>query len=116
KNAIAHAILGEIYCITEKYDRAILHCQKAIEVNPNDLESNYHLGLAYAKKTLHFSAIAYLEKVVKLQHNNLEAWKLLGDCYEARGRLDEARNCWRKVAELDPHSPTGIEARKKLTK
>ena len=60
-----------------------------------DLGSKYMADLDYE------SAIVALNKAIKIDPKNVDAYKMLAEVYEKSGRLDDARATLEKVLELD---------------
>jgi tetratricopeptide (TPR) repeat protein len=65
-------------------------------------ESNWFLGRIYAWVDEGYNAQRNLEKVVKVQTGNLEAWKLLAKSYDGMRDYQNAITAYKKVTELDP--------------
>jgi len=66
------------------------------------IESNWLLGRIYAWVDEGYNAQRNLEKVVKVQIGNLEAWKLLAKIYDGMRDYQNAITAYKKVTELDP--------------
>ena len=60
-----------------------------------DLGSKYMADLDYE------SAIVALNKAIKIDPKNVDAYKMLAEVYEKSGRLDDARSTLEKVLDLD---------------
>lgn len=70
-------MMGSIYFILEDAKKAIVYFEKALELNPNDVETltlktNAHLSLQQKDE-----AIDCCKKIIKLDSNNYEAYGLL---------------------------------------
>ena len=68
------------------------------------LEASWLMGRLYGWTGINFEAQRNLEKVVKAQPNNLEAWTLLAKGYDAQRDYQNATTAYKKVTELDPKS------------
>lgn len=66
------------------------------------IESNWLFGRIYAWVDEGYNAQRNLEKVVKVQAGNLEAWKLLAKGYDGMRDYQNAIIAYKKVTELDP--------------
>jgi tetratricopeptide (TPR) repeat protein len=67
-------------------------------------ESNWFLGRLYAWSDEAYNAQRNLEKVVKAQANNLEAWTLLAKGYDGMRDYQNAVPAYKKVIELNPQA------------
>jgi len=67
-------------------------------------ESNWFLGRLYAWSDEAYNAQRNLEKVVKAQPGNLEAWTLLAKGYDGMRDYQNAVPAYKKVIELNPQS------------
>jgi len=66
------------------------------------IESNWLLGRIYAWVDEGYNSQRNLEKVVKVQAGNLEAWRLLAKSYDGMRDYSNAITAYKKVTELDP--------------
>lgn len=74
--------LGKFYFLNQKYDKAIAEFQKALEINDQNAETCYNLGLAYETKGQFDRARELYEKALSINPNHKLAQehlnKLLG--------------------------------------
>ncbi|MBM3295724.1 MAG: tetratricopeptide repeat protein, partial [Candidatus Aminicenantes bacterium] len=68
----------------------------------NSFESAWLAGRLYAWQEDSLGAQRNLERVVKAQPNNLEAWSMLASVYDKQRDFNNAVTAYRKVVELDP--------------
>jgi tetratricopeptide (TPR) repeat protein len=61
------------------------------------------VGLDYVLLDDYADAIQWLEKAVKVDGTNKDAWYYLGRAYYTKSRLIEARSAFLTVLDLDPH-------------
>ena len=66
------------------------------------IESNWFFGRIYAWVDEGYNAQRNLEKLVKVQADNLEAWKILAKCYNGMRDYQNAITAYKKITELDP--------------
>jgi tetratricopeptide (TPR) repeat protein len=87
----------------EKLDIARQQLQKCLQLDPNNFEAAYQLGLSY--KTLGDSAKAleYFEQTVRLSSNYENALRDLGTAYLQTGAEAKARPVLEKAVLLDPN-------------
>ncbi|HEX3100267.1 MAG TPA: tetratricopeptide repeat protein, partial [Pyrinomonadaceae bacterium] len=101
KDADAHVQLGMIYLQRRQEAKALEHLNKAIAIDPDEIDANYELGkLARSKGDLqaaldHFGVV--LEQNDK--HSLSEIWREIGATYLAANMLTEARDALEKFAE-----------------
>ena len=73
------------------YEGAIEKYKKALSINKNSTSANYELSYTYMTIEKYDEAIKYSKKVIKLDSNNqIEAYTVLGTCYDMTGKPDEA--------------------------
>ncbi|HYV05518.1 MAG TPA: tetratricopeptide repeat protein, partial [Blastocatellia bacterium] len=94
---ISNSHLGWIFYLAGRYDEAIEHCKRLLDVDPNFFPAHRYLGLAYEQKGMYTEAIDQFQQGVKLSGSPL-MMSLLGHAYAASGKKAEAR---RILAELD---------------
>lgn len=68
------------------------------------IEGAWLAGRVYKWMDEALNAQRNLEKVIKLQPNNLEAWVLLADVYNRQRDFGNAVTAFKKVIELDPNN------------
>ena len=113
------------YWMADKLDDAqkgLKYAEKAIELVPKDSPSNYAavldtMGWCYLKLGRINDAKEYLEKAVKLQ-SPLDAFFILRTyhllaVYERTENIEEAKEIYRKIAEMDPGDWIDAEAKEK---
>lgn len=75
--SVAHCSKGAVYYNLEWYDDAIVEYKKAIEINPEDADTYFNLGLAYDGKGMQDQEITAYKKAIEINpkyaiaHNNL---------------------------------------------
>ena len=65
------------------------------------VQEQLDLGSKYMAELDYESAIVALNKAIKIDPKNADAYKMLAEVYEKSGRLDDARATLEKVLELD---------------
>ena len=65
------------------------------------VQEQLDLGSKYMAELDYESAIVALNKAIKIDPKNVDAYKILAEVYEKSGRLDDARATLEKVLELD---------------
>jgi TolB-like protein len=98
----SHWTLGEAYLLTREFDKARFHIEKAIDLNPNDVEALTIYGFFLTCVREFPEAIAVFERArqVDPQDLNYVPW-LEGFAYFTARQYDEAIACFEKIE--DPH-------------
>ena len=65
------------------------------------VQEQLDLGSKYIAELDYESAIVALNKAIKIDPKNVDAYKMLAEVYEKSGRLDDARATLEKVLDLD---------------
>lgn len=95
--------LGLTYAATPKnLEIARNQFRHCIEINSNNFEANYQLGLSYKIQGEPAKAIEYLEATVKISPNYANALRDLGAVYLQTGAENKARAVLEKAVALAP--------------
>ncbi len=99
-----HALwqIGEIYIEQWQYEDAQVFVEKALALSPDN--PKYYISLidiCIAKSEFQ-TALVYLEKIVALRPRNISYLMALGEMYEKLGRVEEAKQTYFRVLEIDP--------------
>lgn len=100
-DADAHVQLGIIYLQRRQETKALEHLNKAIEIDPDEIDAQYELGkLARSKGDLqaaldHFAIVLGQND----KHALSEVWREVGATYLAAGMLTEARDALEKFVD-----------------
>jgi tetratricopeptide (TPR) repeat protein len=102
--------LGILYKQRRHLDEAVRHFEKAIEIEPQEIEANYELGkIARERGELeralqHFSIVAEQDE----KHALNEIWREIGATYFDAKAYTEAREFLEKFVERRPFDPEGL--------
>jgi tetratricopeptide (TPR) repeat protein len=117
KSAEANNLLCRVEYTLEQFDQAAGHCEKAVQLNPQDARYHLWLGRAIGERASRanpFSAFSLAKKTrqefetaVKLDPHDLDALSDLGEFYEEApgaigGGMDKAEGIARQMEALDP--------------
>jgi predicted O-linked N-acetylglucosamine transferase (SPINDLY family) len=107
-----HALnnLGIILVDKGELDTAIVHFEKAIQLNPEFTVAYYNLGSTFLKKYQSYNAVKYFEKALHLNPNFPEVYVSLGNILKGQGKIREAENCFRHALQIKPDFITAYEA------
>ncbi len=83
-----------------KSQAAILHLNRALQLNPQLAEAYNYLGFVLAQQGMTEEGIAAARKFVELKPNEPNAYDSLGEVLLLVGRLDEAEAQFRKAGEM----------------
>ncbi|MCA0931780.1 hypothetical protein LCM02_04900 [Lutimonas saemankumensis] len=88
--ADAYSVRGLYHTRVFKPQMAVSDSKKALEIDPNNIESLYNLSLVYRFFDLNFSkSLEMLEKIESLVHSQEELWRLYGEYAEFYVQLDD---------------------------
>jgi Tfp pilus assembly protein PilF len=100
-----HLERAERYTADGKYPEAVIEYRNAIQIDPNDANTQYKLGLAYLNQhavTNVRPAFTALSKAVELDPNLLDAQVKLGELYFLGRQFNNADEKAKLVLEKDP--------------
>jgi len=106
-NALSHALLGNVYLLMRKYEKAIAAGERAVELEPNGAMIHGLLGMTLSYVGRPDEAIGYLNKGIRL--NPFPAyWYFmnLGRCYLQKGQYEEALTEYKKALHRSPDALT----------
>src|SRR5574341_352198 len=106
-----HRERGLAYLEQQKYQEAIVEFRSMVQVDPQDAEAHYRLGLAYLKLGDFASlrpAFQELKRAVELDPKNLDAHLKLGQMYLLGRDAGKARESAEVVLASTPESAEGL--------
>ncbi len=107
-----YARLGDIYFGLRRFEEAIEYYRKAIELNPDDVDTYNDLGLSnhYIGKSV--EGLRYIEEGIKRDPYYHRIWLTKGFILAyGLGRKDEAEKAWQTALKLDPDGQVGKAAK-----
>lgn len=93
-------VVGWIYSLARRNDRAILEFRKAIELDPNFYPTHYDFGILYADIGMHKEAIAELETARKLAGDTARVLSGLAYAYAMAGQKANAKKLLQDLTAL----------------
>jgi tetratricopeptide (TPR) repeat protein len=102
KFSLKHYELAELYFTYNRFDEALFEYNKAIKLDPENLEARIKVAKVYAKKGF---ANKSLDELVQLKNEHpsyLPGRIALGVLYYGKGDVLKAQTEWEKVMSLDP--------------
>lgn len=102
RNAAVLTNLGAAYARMERYPAAESVLRQAIGLDPDLAQAHFNLaGLRYVRGD-YPSAITEYKRVIALQENHVDAWRLLTWSYYRNGDLARAREAYDTTVHLRP--------------
>jgi lipoprotein NlpI len=102
-SSMAHNNLGNILLQKGQVDEAIVHFQKALNINPDDPEPQNNLGAALLQKGRIDEAIVHFQKSAEIAPNIAKGQYNLGVVLFQKGRVDEAIAHYQRAVEINPN-------------
>jgi tetratricopeptide (TPR) repeat protein len=96
---IINSNVGEVFYHARRYEQAIEHCLKALEMDPYFRQARIQLGLCYAQETRFPEAVAELQKALSLSRDAV-ALADLGYVYAISGDRAQAQKMLVEVMEV----------------
>jgi tetratricopeptide (TPR) repeat protein len=93
--------MASTYRILQMYPEMIGSCNKALELEPNDVTALIlkSLSLSFIKK--YDEALECCDKVIEIDPNDAAAYTSKGLALNGLKRYDEALECWKKAVDID---------------
>jgi adenylate cyclase len=105
---VPHAILGHIYAMSRKYDKAIEEGERSIALNPNSAGAYVWLGMSLTYAGRPEEAIGMIKKGMRLSPFPPAFYmQNLGNAYREAGRYDEAITEYKKCIKRQPNNIMG---------
>jgi tetratricopeptide (TPR) repeat protein len=98
----AHNNLGIVFILKGRLDDAMVHYQRALQINPNYPEALTNLAVALFRKGRVDDAVAQYQKALAINPNYVLAHNNLGLALVQRGQVDEAIAHYQKALEINP--------------
>ncbi len=108
------AQLGDKYFESNRYAEAIEAYEKALKLNPKDVDVYNDLGLALYYTARSERAVEILRKGTEVDPSFQRIWLSLGFVLTATGKGEEAKTALNKAVDLNPNSTQGVEAKRLL--
>lgn len=96
--------LAMTYINTGKPDSAVETCDKALELEPNNIVIHGYRGLALDRANRTDEAIEEFRFVLKARPNDARMHRNLGVLFEKKGDISEAIKSYRAALQIDPNN------------
>jgi len=98
----ARNALTAIYVKNKNYDELTALLKENVELNANDPNSHYKLGLVYEFQKNYEEAASCYKKSVELKQDHAKALNALGRVYMKTGHFKEAKEVLEAARKADP--------------
>ncbi|MBI3440937.1 MAG: tetratricopeptide repeat protein [Proteobacteria bacterium] len=100
--AMYHNNLGKVYRAMDRFEDALVHFNRALELDSNMIEALYNSGevLRWLRKS--GDALEMLDRAIALHPGYSVALLCKGEIMQKEGRVDEALNCYRQAIASAP--------------
>jgi peroxin-5 len=99
-----HEALGVCYNVSQEYDVAAQHMQKALEGRPNDYALWNKLGATMANGNRSDEALPDYMKALELKPKYARAWLNMAIAHSNLKQYDEAARCYLQTLSLNPEA------------
>jgi tetratricopeptide (TPR) repeat protein len=109
-DASAHYNLGLIHQGRGELDEARTRFERALEIDPEEIDASYQLGRIARQQKRYADAIQNFEQVVARNpaHSQHEVWREVAATYIAAGQFEDARTALDQFLEHRPSDPEGL--------
>lgn len=108
KFSLKHYELAEMYASYGRVDEALFEYNKAITLDPDNLEIRIKVAKTYTKKGFTSKAFEELKRLKNEQPGYMPARIALGLLYYGNGNIIEAQAEWQNVLSREPSHPEAI--------
>ena len=106
-NKLAHVNLGSALAAQKRFDEAMAHYQKALEIDPTYSLAYNAMGFAWADRGRPDKAMAQYRKALAVNPGDPEAYRNLGKALDGGGRNDHAVALFRQAVAIKPEDAEG---------
>lgn len=96
--------LGEVLFRLQDYQGVIETLSPIINKYPRHKNANWYLGRSYMERGDYQKAATYFEKVILYRSKRYKDYWYLGYCYDAVGKLEDAKEAYLKALSIKPDS------------
>jgi tetratricopeptide (TPR) repeat protein len=113
-SALAHEMRGYVCQTTHREERALGDFRKAIELDPNRLESRIRLAQVLLERTETAEARRHIDRALRQEPDHVEALLCHARCLTLEGKTDVAREQFDALLERVPRHQMALYHRGKL--
>jgi predicted O-linked N-acetylglucosamine transferase (SPINDLY family) len=100
---LSHYNSGIVLFNNQQYDEAIIHFQKALELNPNLIHAYNYLGNAFQEKKQFDEAIPYYRKAIQINPTDPTAYINLGIAFQNTIQHESAIEYFKAALQINPN-------------
>jgi adenylate cyclase len=105
-DAASHALLGQVYLLIRKYEKAIASGKRSVELQPNGALFHADLGNTLNNAGRVDEAIAHIKQAIRLNpFPPFYYYQHLGLCYRQKGQYEDALMEFKKALQRAPDAP-----------
>ena len=101
-DAVNYFSLGQAQLFQDKFAEAEASFNQVMQLEPDDPNSHYGLGLVYSKQERYEKAIEYFEEAIKSKRDFFDAHVEMGYAYADLGRMEEAEKIMKLLKDDAP--------------
>ncbi len=105
---------GRLLARQGRFDEALTLFSQALSFSREQPELYYNIGKIFLIKKMPKEAEQSFLNALSFDSNHQDAYLQLGNLYEGQGRLEEALGAFIRSVEVDPRTPGGISANRKI--
>jgi tetratricopeptide (TPR) repeat protein len=100
---MAYNNLGVVLLQKGQVDEAIIHYQKALEINPHYADAHFNLGAILFQNGQVDAAAIHFKEALEINPDDVDAQNNLGLALLQKGQVDEAIDHFKKALEINPN-------------
>jgi len=108
KFSLKHYELAEMYASYSRCDEALFEYNKAVALDPDNLEIRIKVAKAYTKKGFTSKAFEELKRLKNEHPGYMPVRIALGLLYYGNGNILEAQSEWQNVLSREPNHPEAV--------
>ena len=112
--AHTHTDIGRVYNEHGYPDKAEQLWQRAVILDPNNIDCRFHLSALYLKNSKPMDALKLYEQITRIDPNNGVSYFFIGSISSQLSRFDDAEKAYKKVIEVAPKRSEGYHALARL--
>lgn len=112
--AHTHTDIGRVYNEKGYPDKAKQLWQKAVILDPNNIDCRFHLSALYLKNRKPLDALKLYEQITLIDPKNGVSYFFIGNISAQLSRFDDAEKAYKKVIEVAPKRSEGYHALARL--
>ena len=100
--SVIYANLGRSYLDENKYTEALEVLNKAVQINPRDLNALSNIAMVYKNQKKYKESLEVFKKVLEVDPENAKALVSIGSIYSETGEIKKAIDYYKKALACEP--------------